>query len=401
MTKTRPIALGLRENGGLFGVLVLMSAFVGAMVGFERSLLPELTKSWAVSETEAALLMVGMFGLSKAIANLLTGNLISEIGRKRTLLLGWAVALQAPLILLNSGDSAFIILANIALGLSQGFTWSTTVIMKIDIVGLKHRGSAMGLNESAGYVAVGLSSAFAAYYAETSGLISPILYTAMGIVLLASLITVFILPETQAWAVLEAKTEAIHQDNNAERIFYKTTWSDPALRTITWTGVVNNANDGVLWAVLPSLLLACGESLTTVGILTGIHAAVWGLGQLFTGPLSNNGKIRNLLWWGMSIQGLSLIFIGNTSTNWLPYILLGLGTAMVYPTFLVGISDHSHPNWRPKALSTYRFWRDMGYVLGALIGYLALQLNAPAKAFTGIAVLTLLAGSMVRFSKLQ
>ena len=401
MTKTRPIALGLRENAGLFGVLILMSAFVGAMVGFERSLLPELTKSWAVSETEAALLMVGMFGLSKAIANLLTGNLISEIGRKRTLLLGWAVALQAPLILLNSGDSAFIILANIALGLSQGFTWSTTVIMKIDIVGLKHRGSAMGLNESAGYVAVGLSSAFAAYYAETSGLISPILYTAMGIVLLASLITVFILPETQAWAVLEAKTEAIHQDNNAERIFYKTTWSDPALRTITWTGVVNNANDGVLWAVLPSLLLACGESLTTVGILTGIHAAVWGLGQLFTGPLSNNGKIRNLLWWGMSIQGLSLIFIGNTSTNWLPYILLGLGTAMVYPTFLVGISDHSHPNWRPKALSTYRFWRDMGYVLGALIGYLALQLNAPAKAFTGIAVLTLLAGSMVRFSKLQ
>ena len=400
MTKTRPIALGLRENAGLFGVLVLMSAFVGAMVGFERSLLPELTKSWAVSETEAALLMVGMFGLSKAIANLLTGNLISEIGRKRTLLLGWAVALQA-LILLNSGDSAFIILANIALGLSQGFTWSTTVIMKIDIVGLKHRGSAMGLNESAGYVAVGLSSAFAAYYAETSGLISPILYTAMGIVLLASLITVFILPETQAWAVLEAKTEAIHQDNNAERIFYKTTWSDPALRTITWTGVVNNANDGVLWAVLPSLLLACGESLSTVGILTGIHAAVWGLGQLFTGPLSNNGKIRNLLWWGMSIQGLSLIFIGNTSTNWLPYILLGLGTAMVYPTFLVGISDHSHPNWRPKALSTYRFWRDMGYVLGAIIGYLALQLNAPAKAFTGIAVLTLLAGSMVRFSKLQ
>jgi len=401
MTKTRPIALGLRENAGLFGVLVLMSAFVGAMVGFERSLLPELTKSWAVSETEAALLMVGMFGLSKAIANLFTGNLISEIGRKRTLLLGWAVALQAPLILLNSGDSAFIILANIALGLSQGFTWSTTVIMKIDIAGLKQRGSAMGLNESAGYVAVGLSSAFAAYYAETSGLISPILYTAMGIVLLASLITVFILPETQAWAVLEAKTEAIHQDNNAERIFYKTTWSDPALRTITWTGVVNNANDGVLWAVLPSLLLACGESLTTVGILTGIHAAVWGLGQLFTGPLSNNGKIRNLLWWGMSIQGLSLIFIGNTSTNWLPYILLGLGTAMVYPTFLVGISDHSHPNWRPKALSTYRFWRDMGYVLGALIGYLALQLNAPAKAFTGIAVLTLLAGSMVRFSKLQ
>jgi len=401
MTKIRPIVLGLRENAGLFGVLVLMSAFVGAMVGFERSLLPELTKSWAVSETEAALLMVGVFGLSKAIANLFTGNLISEIGRKRTLLLGWAMALQAPLILLNSGDSAFIILANIALGLSQGFTWSTTVIMKIDIVGLKHRGTAMGLNESAGYVAVGLSSAIAAYYAETSGLIAPILYTAMGIVLVASLITVFILPETQPWAALEARTEAAHQDSHAERIFHKTTWSNPSLRTITWTGVVNNANDGVLWAVLPSLLLARGESLTTVGILTGIHAAVWGLGQLFTGPLSNNGKIRNLLWWGMSIQGIALIFIGNSSTYWLPYILLGLGTAMVYPTFLVGISNHSHPTWRPKALSTYRFWRDMGYVFGAIIGYLALQVHAPATAFTGIAIITLLAGTMVRFSKLQ
>ena len=401
MTKTRPITLGLCENAGLFSVLVLMSAFVGAMVGFERSLLPELTKSWAVSETEAALLMVGVFGLSKAIANLFTGNLISEIGRKRTLLLGWAMALQAPLILLNFGDSAFIILANIALGLSQGFTWSTTVIMKLDIVGLKHRGTAMGLNESAGYVGVGLSSAFAAYYAETSGLIAPILYTAMGIVLLASLITIFILPETQPWTVLEAKIETVHQVQNQETIFYKTTWSDTVLRTITWTGVVNNANDGVLWAVLPSLLLARGESLTTVGILTGIHATVWGLGQLFTGPISNNGKIRNLLWWGMAIQGMALLVIRNASTNWLPYLLLGLGTAMVYPTFLVGISNHSHPSWRPKALSTYRFWRDMGYVLGALIGYLALQLNATATAFTSIAVLTLLTSSIVRFSKLQ
>jgi sugar phosphate permease len=311
------------------------------------------------------------------------------------------MALQAPLSLLKSGDSAVSVRATIALGWSDGVTWSTTVIMKIDIVGLKHRGTAMGLNESAGYVAVGLSSAFAAFYAETTGLIAPILYTAMGIVMVASLMTVFILPETQPWAALEAKTEAVHEHRNEEKIFVKTTWSEPRLRTITWTGVVNNANDGVLWAVLPSLLLANGESLTTVGILTGIHAAVWGLGQLFTGPLSNNGKIRNLLWWGMSMQGLALLFIGNATTNWLPYILLGLGTAMVYPTFLVGISNNSHPSWRPKALSAYRFWRDMGYVFGALIGYLALQLNAPGTAFTGIAIVTLLAGSMVRYSKLQ
>ncbi len=398
----RKVQLGLRENAGLFSILVLMSAFVGAMVGFERSILPELTKNWSVSELEATLIMVAVFGLSKAIANLFTGKLIAEIGRKRTLLLGWAIALQAPMLLLNSGESALIILANIALGLSQGFTWSTTVIMKIDIVGLKHRGTAMGLNESAGYVAVGASAAFAAYYAESTGLITPVLYTAMGIVFIASLLAIFVIPETLPWAELEAKqhVESSLSEKN-KSIFYKTTFSDPALRTITWAGVVNNANDGILWAVLPSLLLASGESLTTVGILTGIHASTWGLGQLFTGPLSNKGNIRRLLMWGMIMQGLALLGLRNFPLFWLPYILLGFGTAMVYPTFLVGISNHSHPTWRPQALSTYRFWRDMGYVFGALIGYIALQMRAPEVAFIGIAAITLFVGVVFRYSSLK
>mgnify|MGYP001626733990 FL=1 len=398
----RKVQLGLRENAGLFSILVLMSAFVGAMVGFERSLLPELTKNWSVSELEATLIMVAVFGLSKAIANLFTGKLIAEIGRKRTLLLGWAIALQAPMLLLNSGESALIILANIALGLSQGFTWSTTVIMKIDIVGFKHRGTAMGLNESAGYVAVGISAAFAAYYAESTGLITPVLYTAMGIVFIASLLAIFVIPETLPWAELEAKQHVESSLSEKDKsIFYKTTFSDPALRTITWAGVVNNANDGILWAVLPSLLLASGESLTTVGILTGIHASTWGLGQLFTGPLSNKGNIRRLLMWGMIMQGLALLGLRNFPLLWLPYILLGFGTAMVYPTFLVGISNHSHPTWRPQALSTYRFWRDMGYVFGALIGYIALQMRAPEVAFIGIAALTLLVGVVFRYSSLK
>ena len=398
----RKVQLGLRENAGLFSILVLMSAFVGAMVGFERSLLPELTKNWSVSELEATLIMVAVFGLSKAIANLFTGKLIAEIGRKRTLLLGWAIALQAPMLLLNSGESALIILANIALGLSQGFTWSTTVIMKIDIVGLKHRGTAMGLNESAGYVAVGASAAFAAYYAESTGLITPVLYTAMGIVFIASLLAIFVIPETLPWAELEAKQHVESSLSEKDKsIFYKTTFSNPALRTITWAGVVNNANDGILWAVLPSLLLASGESLTTVGILTGIHASTWGLGQLFTGPLSNKGDIRRLLMWGMIMQGLALLGLRNFPLFWLPYILLGFGTAMVYPTFLVGISNHSHPTWRPQALSTYRFWRDMGYVFGALIGYIALQMRAPEVAFVGIAALTLLVGVVFRYSSLK
>jgi sugar phosphate permease len=274
--------------------------------------------------------------------------------------------------------------------------------MKIDIVGLKHRGTAMGLNESAGYVAVGASAAFAAYYAESTGLITPVLYTAMGIVFIASLLAIFVIPETLPWAELEAKQHVESSLSEKDKsIFYKTTFSDPALRTITWAGVVNNANDGILWAVLPSLLLASGESLTTVGILTGIHASTWGLGQLFTGPLSNKGNIRRLLMWGMIMQGLALLGLRNFPLFWLPYILLGFGTAMVYPTFLVGISNHSHPTWRPQALSTYRFWRDMGYVFGALIGYIALQMRAPEVAFIGIAALTLLVGVVFRYSSLK
>lgn len=389
--KKTPV-LGLRENAPLFALLVLMSAFVGAMVGFERSLLSELTSDLGIGALEGALLMVALFGASKAVANLFTGTLIAQLGRKRTLVLGWLMALQAPFILLHSEGTYLILLANVALGLSQGFTWSTTVIMKIDIVGLKKRGTAMGLNESAGYFAVGLASYLAASYYEQSGLMAPVLYTAIGIGLLALLLAILVVPETQPWVDLEHQLHHAEEETVQENVFVKTTLKDRRLSSITLAGLINNANDGVLWALLPSLLLAMGEPLTLVGTLLGVHAAVWGIGQLFSGPLSNKGNLRLLITLGMVLQGLSLILIGFFPPAILPYILLGAGTAMVYPTFLVGISNNSAPAWRPKALSTYRFWRDMGYVFGALLGYAALQFGQTKSAFFAIAIITLASG---------
>ena len=383
-------SLGLKENAGLFSLLVLMSAFVGTMVGFERSLLPELTKDWELSSLEASLLMVAVFGASKAVANLFTGKLISDMGRKRTLILGWLIALQAPLILLHASSGWLIILANIALGLSQGFTWSTTVMMKIDIVGLAKRGTAMGLNESAGYLAVGASSFAVAYYVHENGMLAPVLYGALGIGLIATIFAVFLVPDTQPWVDLEHKLHTVLTPVKSDNIFLHTSFKEAKLRNITWAGLVNNANDGVLWAILPFLLITQGSPLTLVGWLTGIHASVWGMGQLITGPLSNKGDLKVLIISGMAIQGCSLLAIGYNPVLILPYILLGAGTAMVYPTFLVGISNNSHPSWRPKAMSAYRFWRDMGYVVGALLGFVALQFGQAHTAFYGIALLTLL-----------
>lgn len=392
MNPSPKIQLGLRENAGLFATLVLMSAFVGAMVGFERSLLPELTRAWGIGELEASLIMVGIFGLSKALANLTTGHLIARTSRKQTLLLGWIIALLTPLTLWYSASSAWIILANVALGISQGWTWSATVIMKIDLVGPKKRGTAMGLNESAGYLAVGTASALGAWYFERSGAVNPILYTALILALLALLITAFALPDTRPWVDLERELHPPIANHEEKGIFYRTTYGDKNLRNITWAGVANNANDGILWAVLPSVLLASGVSLKTVGLLTGIHAATWGLGQLFTGPLSNRGNIARLITSGMLLQAAGLVGLYFTPASVLPYVAIGLGTALVYPTFLVGISNYSHPSWRPRALSTYRFWRDMGYVMGAGLGFAAVRFGDASWAFLGIAAVTAFAG---------
>ena len=391
--------LGLKENWPLFTVLVLMSTFVGSMVGFERSLLPIITSNWSLSEVQSSLVMVATFGISKAVANLFTGNLLMSLGRKWTLVLGWFIAALVPGLLLTMNASWMAIAANIALGLSQGITWSTTVIMKIDIVGKKLRGTAMGLNESAGYVAVGLASAIAASFIDSNGDFRLILFASGIIVVIAILLSLFLLPDTRPWALIEAE----EYDNNVSptSVFLHTTIKSPNLRRISFGGLVNNANDGILWAVLPVVLLSLNTSYTTIGYLTGIHAASWGIGQLFTGPLSNSGNIYKLCGYGMLIQATGLFLLPILTLNVFPYLLIGIGTAMVYPTFLVGISNCSHPSWRPKALATYRFWRDMGYVFGALAGFLAAYSNSPWTAFIAVGILTMISGSSFLLSKNQ
>lgn len=342
--------------------------------------------------------MVATFGVSKAIANLFTGNLLMSLGRKWTLALGWLIAALVPYFLLTMNASWMAVAANIALGLSQGITWSTTVIMKIDIVGKKLRGTAMGLNESAGYVAVGLASALAASFMDTDGDFRFILFTSGIIVVIALVLCLLFLPDTRPWALIEAE-EHEHSAGAPSNVFLHTTIKNPDLRRISFGGMVNNANDGILWAVLPVVLLSLNTSYTTIGYLTGIHAASWGIGQLFTGPLSNNGNIHRLCGYGMLLQTAGLFLLPVLTLHILTYLLIGVGTAMVYPTFLVGISNFSHPSWRPKALATYRFWRDMGYVFGAFAGFLAAQSHSPWTAFIAIGILTMVSGLTFLLSK--
>lgn len=385
--------MGLKENWPLFSLLVVMSAFVGAMVGFERSLLPELTQHWSIGSLEAGLLMVMSFGVSKATANLLTGHLMQRYGRKPTLVLGWFIALCSPIILWWAPSNALILLANLTLGFSQGLTWSATVMMKIDLVGPKNRGTAMGFNESAGYVAVGAAAALGAWYFDKWGQIGFILQAALVLATLALFLSIVVVVETRPWADLEGRQASESDENLKESVFRTTSFSNRALRNFTWAGVANNANDGVLWAVLPTVVLAAGGSSTQLGVLTGIHAASWGIGQLLTGPLSNNtGSFRPLILYGMLLQSLGLFALYGFLNAWWPYLLIGLGTALVYPTLLVGVSHYSHPAWRPKAMATYRFWRDMGYVLGGLVGFLAVQLGRPWWTFGAVAVITAYAG---------
>ena len=390
--------LGLKENWALFTLLVLMSAFVGSMVGFERSLLPVITSNWSLPKVQSSLVMVATFGISKAIANLFTGNLLISLGRKWTLTLGWLIAALVPYLLLTMNTSWMAVGANIALGLSQGITWSTTVIMKIDIVGKKLRGTAMGLNESAGYFAIGIVSALAASFMDADGDFRFILFASGLIVIIALVLCLLFLPDTKSWALIEAEEYEFVNEVPTNTFLY-TTITNRDLRRISFGGMVNNANDGILWAMLPVILLSLNTSYTTIGYLTGIHAASWGIGQLFTGPLSNNGNIHKLCGYGMLLQTTGFFLLPILTLQILPYLLIGIGTALVYPTFLVGISNFSHPSWRPKALAAYRFSRDIGYVLGAFAGFFASWSNSKWMAFITIGILTMVSGFSFLLSK--
>ncbi len=384
---------GLRQNWQQFSLLVVINAFVGGMIGMERSILPQLAEvEFGIAAKTAVLSFIVAFGITKAFANLFTGTLASRLGRKRLLLLGWALGLPVPFVLMFAPTWGWVIAANILLGAHQGFAWSATVVMKIDLAGERGRGLAMGLNEFAGYLAVALAAFATGWLAGEYGLRPYPFY--LGVVLSGAgfLATWLLVRDTQAHVAAEAVTSRVPRLGH---VFLDTSWRHRNLGSVTLTGLVNNLNDGMVWGLLPVFLVQKGFSLREIGILAAVYPAVWGIGQLFSGRLSDFVCKKDLMLWGMLLQGLALLGLalaGSFASFVLLLALLGWGTAMVYPTFLASIAENTHPSDRAKSLGVFRFWRDMGYAVGALLtGGLADAFGIPV-SIIAVGLLTVATG---------
>ena len=400
MVAENRLRLGLGANWQQFSLLVVVNAFVGAMVGLERNVVPLIAEAeFGLASRSITLSFLVTFGVVKALANLFAGRLSDRLGRKGILVLGWLFALPVPLIIIAAPNWGWVVFANVLLGINQGLCWSTTVIMKIDLVGPARRGLAMGLNEFAGYVAVSLSALLTGYLAAAYGLRPVPFVPGIAFALLGLLLSVFFVRETRGHARLEAtaSTTQVGQLSFAE-VLLLTSWKDRALFAASQAGLVNNLNDGMVWGLLPIYFFARGLPIEQVAIISATYPGVWGLSQLVTGALSDRLGRKWLIAAGMWVQagGIVLFVIGQGFVVWLlGAVLLGVGTALVYPTLLAAISDVAHPEWRASAVGVYRLWRDGGYAVGALAaGLLADTLGIPA-AIGAIGGLTFLSGVVV------
>lgn len=411
------IQLGLRANWQQFALLVLINAFVGGMVGLERSIVPLLgQRVFGLASTTAVLSFIVSFGMVKALASLFAGRLSDRIGRKGVLVTGWFVGLPVPFLIIFAPTWGWIVFANILLGINQGLCWSTTVIMKIDLVGPARRGLAMGINEAAGYLAVSLSAITAGYLAATYALrpqpfLPGIAFALAG--LLLSLLFVresrgharheaalLISPLEQTAAVIPQAQPAVQQATPSFKdIFLLTSWKNHTLFSVCQAGLVNNLNDGLAWGLLPLFFAAHGLTLAQIGVLAGIYPGVWGVTQLLTGALSDRIGRKGMIAGGMMLQGIAIVLLVFTPTfTWwaIDLILLGLGTALVYPTLLAAVSDVVHPNWRASAVGIYRLWRDSGYAIGALMAGILADLFGVLWAIGVIGGVTFLSGIVVQ-----
>jgi MFS family permease len=371
---------GLKENWSQFWLLILINGFVGAMLGLERSVIPQFAlEKFNIESGFAVFSFIIAFGTSKSITNLLMGYLTLKLSRKTILLIGWSFVLPIPFIFLYSHSWSWIIFANVLLGINQGLAWSATVVMKIDLVGDKNRGLAMGFNEFSGYLAVGLSGALAGYLLSTFSnwdyvFLPGIVFATAGFIL-----TLFFVKNTEKLVSLEQSTTSIKPLQN---IWKETTFINKNLSSVNLSGFVNNLNDGVLWGVLPILLLAKNFSITEISLLAGIYPTAWGLGQLFTGKMGDVYCKKQLINSGMILQATSiflLIFNFGFLFHALVLVFLGIGTALVYPNFITVIAENANPKQRPQILSIFRFYRDAGYVAGAILAgfsYTTFGLNA-------------------------
>lgn len=360
--------LGLRENWKQFTILVIVNGFVGGMIGLERTILPHLAEEeFGLVAKSAILSFIIVFGFTKAITNYFAGTLANKTGRRNLLIYGWIIALPVPFILIFAGSWSWIIAANILLGINQGLTWSSTVVMKIDLVGEKNRGFAMGLNEFAGYLAVALVALLSGYIASTYGL-RPYPFL-IGIVLsvLGLLASIFLVKDTRKFVALESKTSTLKPLKN---IFFDTTFRHPNLSSVSQAGLINNLNDGMIWGLLPILLATKGYNLAQIGMMVFIYPAVWGTGQLFTGKLADLICKKKLLFWGMLLQGIAIVLMVYATSQMhfiMISVVLGLGTAVVYPAFLAAIADDTNPDQRAESIGIFRLWRDSGYAFGAIL----------------------------------
>ncbi|WP_114783328.1 MFS transporter [Botryobacter ruber] len=393
MKHTTNTQLGLKENAAQFWLLVLINGFVGAMVGLERSVIPEFAESvFSLNGHTALLTFIVAFGLAKSGANLLMGRLTKWFTRKQLLLAGWIFALPVPWLLLYATGWWWVIFANLLLGINQGLSWSATVVMKIDLVGDKNRGLAMGINEFAGYLAVGLAAFLAGYLASTTGEVTYAFVPGIAFSLAGLLLTLVFVRDTHAHVQTETAQSRIPL---LRHIWKDTTWRHKNLGSVTLNGFVNNMNDGILWGLLPVLLATRGFSLNEIGLLAGVYPAVWGIGQLVTGKLGDHLCKKQLISLGMLLQGLAiaaLFFTASYAALVAALVALGAGTALVYPNFLSVVAENAHPGQRPQALGIFRFWRDFGYVAGALAAGIFSDLFGTGTVLLGTATLTIVAG---------
>ncbi len=396
--------LGLRQNLPQFVLLVVVNALVGGMLGQERTVLPLLAESeFNVGAYSAALTYILAFGLAKAATNYFAGTWSDRYGRKPVLVVGWLIALPVPLLLIWAPTWSWVVATNVLLGVSQGLTWSTTVIMKIDLVGPARRGFAMGLNEAAGYGAVAATAFATGYIAAQYDLRPEPFYLGIAFAVIGLGLSGVLVRETRGHAHLEGLDHQNHADHlhgelSSRTVFTQTSFREPSLSAASQAGMVNNLNDGLAWGLFPIIFAAAGLGLRDISILVALYPAVWGLGQLFTGLWSDRVGRKPLIVAGMLIQALGLAVVATADTFWwwaVAAVLLGAGTALVYPTLLAAIGDVAHPNWRARSVGVYRLWRDGGFAVGAVLaGVLADAFGLRAAVWV-VAGLTLASGLVV------
>jgi MFS family permease len=396
------LQLGLRENWRQFSLLVLVNAFVGGMVGLERTVVPLIgSEEFKIASTTLVVSFIVSFGVVKAFSNLISGHLADIYGRKHMLIAGWLVGLPVPFMIGWGPSWRWIIAANALLGVNQGFAWSMTVIMKVDLVGPKSRGLAVGLNEFAGYLSVGLTAFLTGYIAAHYGLRPQPFYLGIGYVAMGLILSILLVRDTRDHVGLEIS----HHGAAAEtlgfwQIFRRTSFGDRNLLAASQAGLVNNLNDGMSWGIFPLFFAGFGLGIQRIGILKAVYPMVWGVLQTVTGPLSDRWGRKGLIVAGMWVQACGLLLVAVTEHFgwWLvASVLLGIGTAMVYPTLIAAVSDGSHPSWRARSLSVYRFWRDMGYAIGALVAGVITDFFGAAWAIATVGGVTFVSGTVVAF----